>query len=188
MEKRIQQRIREYRKQRGLTLRQLAEKAGCTQSYISQLEKGLTMPSLSMVGRLSAALDVKVVDLLSETGETDENHWLLRKGDRRRIVYPDGKVSSQMLVARVSKKRMEPLISTIEPGGDSDTAEGMCHPMGTEEFVLVLRGKVEFSIDGRRVPLCEGDTLYFEGNLPHQWRNKGRETAEVLFVFNPPTW
>ena len=50
MERKIQKRISEYRKDRGLTLQQLAERAGCTPSYISQLEKGLTVPSLSMVG------------------------------------------------------------------------------------------------------------------------------------------
>ena len=51
---------------RGLTLRQLAEKAGCTQSYISQIETGLTVPSLSMVGKLASALQVNVVDFLNE--------------------------------------------------------------------------------------------------------------------------
>lgn len=188
MERSLQQKIRAYRKQRGFTLKQLAERAGCTQSYISQLEKGLTMPSLSMIGKLSAALDIKVVDLFSDIPSRGENHWLLRRRDRKHIAYPDGKVSSQMLVARVSAKRMEPLISIIEPGGTSDAAEGMRHPLGTEEFVLVLKGEVDFHIDGEDILLREGDTLYFEGNLPHRWKNNSREPAEVLFVFTPPTW
>ena len=188
MEKGIQQKIRAYRKQRGLTLKQLAQKAGCTQSYISQLEKGLTMPSLSMIGKLSAALDIKVVDLFSDMSNKGENHWLLRRQDRKQIAYPDWKVSSHMLVTRVSTKRMEPLISIIEPGGTSDAAEGMSHPVGTEEFVMVLRGQVEFQIEGEDILLGEGDTLYFDGSLPHQWRNNGQEKAEVLFVFTPPTW
>ena len=188
MERTIQQKIKAYRKQKGLTLKQLAEKAGCTQSYISQLEKGLTMPSLSMVGKLSAALDIKVVDLFSDVSNWDKNDWLVRRQDRKQIAYPDGKVSSQMLVARVSSKRMEPLVSLIEPGGTSDTAEGMSHPVGTEEFVLVLKGEVDFRVDGKDISLQEGDTLYFDGSLPHRWKNNGRETAEVLFVFTPPTW
>jgi quercetin dioxygenase-like cupin family protein len=93
-----------------------------------------------------------------------------------------------MLVTRVSSKRMEPLISIIEPGGTSDTAEGISHPVGTEEFVLVLKGEINFRIDGEAIPLRTGDTLYFDGNLPHRWKNSGREAAEVLFVFSPPTW
>lgn len=188
MKKRIQQIIRQYRKQRGLTLRQLSEKVGCTQSYISQLEKGRTVPSLSMVGRLAAGLNITVVDLFSDISNGQENHWRLRRADRKQIQYPDGKVSSQILVTRVSTKRMEPLISMIEPGGTSDTAERMCHPVGTEEFVLVLKGQIDFHIDGKDMLLCEGDTVYFDGNLPHRWTNSGSETAEVLFVFAPPTW
>jgi len=188
MQRRIQEAIRRYRKQRGLTLRRLSEKAGCTQSYISQLEKGHTVPSLSMVGRLAAALDIKVVDLFSDVSNGEDNDWSLRRADRRKIEYPDGNVSSQILVTRVSTKRMEPLISNIEPGGTSDTAEGMCHPTGTEEFVLVLRGQLDFQINGKRILLHEGDTLYFDGNLPHGWMNNGSEEAEVLFVFTPPTW
>lgn len=188
METSIQQRIREYRKQRGLTLKQLAERAGCTQSYISQLEKGLTMPSLSMIGKLSAALGIRVVDLFVDPLSREENDWLLRKQDRKQIAYPDGKVSSQVLVTRISSKRMEPLISVIEPGGTSDTAEGINHPTGTEEFVLVLKGGIDFEIDGNEIFLHEGDTLYFDGSLPHRWKNSGAEAAEILFVFTPPTW
>ena len=88
MERKIQERIREYRKERGLTLRQLAERAGCTPSYISQLEKGLTVPSLSMVGKLAAALNTTVSDLFSElsNGENGKDdcgeslHLLIRQG------------------------------------------------------------------------------------------------------------
>ena len=188
MKRKIQQRIREYRKERGLTLRQLAERAGCTPSYISQLEKGLTVPSLSMVGRLAAALNITVIDLFSQLSNGEESNWHLRKADRKIIDYPDGKVSSQLLVTRISRKKMEPLVSSIEPGGTSDDAEKMHHPVGTEEFVLVLKGEIDFTINGKEIHLCEGDTLSFDGTLPHRWVNNGNQTAEVLFVFSPPVW
>lgn len=188
MKRKIQKRIRDYRKERGLTLRQLAEKVGCTPSYVSQLEKGLTVPSLSMVGRLAAALNITVIDLFSEGSDGEQGDWHLRKADRKTIDYPDGKVSSQLLVTRISTKKMEPLISIIEPGGRSDAAEGMTHPTGTEEFVLVMKGEIDFNLNGKEIHLLEGDTLDFDGTLPHRWVNNGNETAEVLFIFSPPIW
>jgi len=188
MEKEIQKRISEHRKKTGLTLRQLAEKVGCTHSYISQVEKGLTVPSLSMVGRLAFALNLSVVDLFNDPSDDLENSWHLPKAERRTIQYPDGKVSSQLLVTRISSKKMEPLISMIKPGGTSDEAEKMNHPVGTEEFVMVLRGELDFRINGKEIHLLEGDTLDFDGRLPHNWVNNGRESAEVLFVFSPPIW
>lgn len=188
MKREIQQKIRDLRKERGLTLRQLAEKAGCTQSYISQIETGLTVPSLSMVGRLAAALKINVVDLFSEISNGEETNWHLPRANRKTINYPDEKVTSQLLVSRISTKKLEPLISFIEPGGRSDGAERMNHPVGTEEFVLVLNGEIDFAINGKDFHLGEGDTLDFDGTLPHSWENNGQETAEVLFVFTPPIW
>ena len=188
MERKIQKRIREYRKERGLTLRQLAERAGCTPSYISQLEKGLTVPSLSMVGKLASALHIPVIDLFSDLSNGEDSAWYLRKADRKTIDYPDGKVSSQLLVTRISRKKMEPLISRIEPGGRSDGSEEMNHPPGTEEFALVIKGEIDFEINGKEIHLQEGDTLSFDGALPHRWVNNGHEAAEVLFVFSPPVW
>ena len=188
MKREIQQKIKKLREERGFTLKQLAEKAGCTQSYISQIETGLAVPSLSMVGRLAAALKVKVVDLFSDISNGDETNWYLPRADRKTITYPDEKVTSQMLVSKISTKKMEPLISFIEPGGRSDGAERMNHPVGTEEFVLVLKGEIDFGINGKVFHLCEGDTLGFDGILPHSWVNNGQETAEVLFVFTPPIW
>ena len=188
MKRRVQQRIKEYRKKRGLTLRNLAEKAGCTQSYISQIEKGLTVPSLSMLGRLSAALDISVIDILSDLSSEDEGNWHLRKANRKTINYPDKRVSSQILASRIASRRMEPLISTIKPGGTSDETEGLSHPRGTEEFVLVLKGEIDFRINEKDIHLSQGDTLDFDGNLPHRWANKGTKAAEVFFIFSPPIW
>jgi quercetin dioxygenase-like cupin family protein len=54
--------------------------------------------------------------------------------------------------------------------------------------VLVLKGEVEFEIGTERLLLQEGDTLYFNGDIPHHWVNTGKETAEVLFVWTPPVW
>lgn len=146
------------------------------------------MPSLSMVGRLAAALNITVIDLFSESSNGEESSWHLRKADRKTIDYPDGKISSQLLVTRISRKKMEPLVSSIQPGGTSDDPEGMRHPMGTEEFVLVMKGEIDFTIDGKEIHLCEGDTLSFDGTLPHRWVNNSNEITEVLFVFSPPVW
>ena len=106
MKKEIQKKINIYRKERGLTLRQLGEKVGCTPSYISQVEKGFTVPSLSMVGKFASAFEISVVDLFSELPDEVAGDWHLPKKDRKTINYPDGKVTSQLLVSRISTKKM----------------------------------------------------------------------------------
>jgi transcriptional regulator with XRE-family HTH domain len=188
MENKIPGRLKQIRNWKKLTLQQLADKAGCTKSYISQLEKGTSSPSVSMLGRLAEALEIPVADLIRDEGGNDQGNWHLRKSDRRTINYPDGKVTSQLLTKGVFQKRMQPLLSIIEPGGMLNDSGNMSHPAGSEEFVWVQRGEIEFEIGGKIISLQQGDTLYFDGTLPHRWMNTGKETAEVLFVWTPPVW
>lgn len=150
---------------------------GFTHYYISQLEKGLTVPSLSMVGKLASALNINVIDLFTEIANGSEGDWHLTEKDRKTINYPDGKVTSQLLVSRISTKKLGLLISIIEPGGTSDEAEKMPHPVGTEEFVLVLKGEIDFKINGQEFHLREGDTLDFDGMIHHSWVNNGTRRA-----------
>jgi transcriptional regulator with XRE-family HTH domain len=188
MENKIPGRLKQLRNSKKLTLQQLAQKAGCTKSYISQLEKGTSSPSISMLGRLAEALEIPVADLIRDEGDDERGNWHLRKADRRTINYPDGKVTSQLLTKGVFQKKMQPLLSVIEPGGMLNNSGKMSHPKGAEEFVLLLKGEIEFEIGSKTIFLQQGDTLYFDGDLPHRWMNIGKQTAEVLFVWTPPVW
>ena len=82
MKDRIAKRFGELRKRENLTLEKLAQKAGCTKSYISQLEKGTTTPSVSMLGRLAHALNTSVVALFRDNNVEELGNWHLRKPDR----------------------------------------------------------------------------------------------------------
>lgn len=188
MQGRIPGRLKELRKQKKLTLEQLAQKAGCTKSYISQLEKGTSAPSLSMLSHLADALEIRVVQLFGEELGEAQGNWYLKKDDRRTIHYPDGKVTSLLLTKGVFQKKMQPLLSIIEPGGICNDSENITHAKGSEEFVWVLKGEIDFEIGGKNICLHEGDTLYFDGDTSHHWVNNGNKTAEVLFVWTPPVW
>ncbi len=189
MENEIPLKIKQLRTQKGLTLEQLAKRIGCSKSYISQLEKGVTAPSVSMLAKLAEALGFPVSDFFLSPVAPRIQNWYLSKSERRAIHYPDGKVQSQLLTRSIFQKKMQPLVSVIQPGGSSDRAAGqLVHPPGSEEFVLVLSGEVTFEIETEEILLKEGDTLYFNGEHPHRWSNKGKKTAEVLFVWTPPVW
>jgi transcriptional regulator with XRE-family HTH domain len=184
----IGRKIKVARNERGLTMEKLGQIAGCSKAYISQLEHGITKPSLSMLNRFSEALGVPVSELLRKNQNGPGQRWKLAKNERRKIQYPDGKVVSQLLTRSIFQKKMQPLISEIKPGGSLDENDGLQHPPGSEEFVFVMKGELEFLLDGEIINLKEGDTLYFYGDLPHRWLNKSNKTAEVLFIWTPPVW
>ncbi len=186
--KTIPTKIRSIRKEKGLTLEQLGKMVGCTKAYLSQLENGKTKPSLSMLNRISEALNVNVSNLFKTSKKISRQSWKLKKNERRTINYPDGKVVSQLLTRGVFQKKMQPLISKIKPGGSIDQSRTLKHPPGSEEFVLVLKGEIDFTLEDEIVNLREGDTLYFQGDMNHHWMNNGKKTAEVFFLWTPPVW
>jgi len=180
--------IKKYRLANDLTLDALAQAAGCSKSYLSQIENGLSSPSLTVLGTIANQLQTSVASLLKENGASGTTSFHLPFGQRQTLQYPTGLISSQPLTAAVSQKKMQPIITTVEPGGNSSLDNQLKHGQNSEEFVLVMKGEMEFVVDGEKITLSEGDTLYFDGNLPHKWINNTDEPAQVLFVFSPPVW
>ena len=161
MQNNLKEKIKELRKEQNLTLEQLANIVGCSKSYISQLENGLEMPSISMLGKLSEGLNTNITNLFLNGEENRNQHttrikapkltktsyFHLRKNRRRTVNYPDGKTISQFLTTAVYQKTMQPIYTTIEPGGGSNGDEMITHPENSEEFVWIVKGKVDFAVD-----------------------------------------
>lgn len=187
-EKALGNQLKKHRLANNLTLESLANAAGCSKSYLSQIENGLSSPSLAVLGTLAKELNTSVASLLKENGDDTKTSWHLPFEKRHTLQYPTGLISSQPLTTEVSKKKMQPLMTTVEPGGSSSIDNQLQHAPNSEEFVLILKGTMEFLVDGEKVILKEGDTIYFDGELPHKWKNLTDETAQLLFVFSPPVW
>jgi len=193
--------LRQTRKEQNLTIKQLAKFVGCSKSYISQLENGTTKPSVTMLRKLAEALNIQITDFFQDSQSTagegnstnnihKSSHYqncLVTDNQRREISYPDGKTKSQFLTKAVYQKRMQPILTTIEPGG-SNSDDVITHPVGSEELLFVLNGEIDFEINNQKFTLKEGDTFYFDGNTPHRWTNNSDQTAEVLFVWTPAVW
>ncbi|MDD5567726.1 MAG: cupin domain-containing protein, partial [Candidatus Omnitrophica bacterium] len=57
-----------------------------------------------------------------------------------------------------------------------------------QEFVLVLKGAIEITLNDSMYVLRKGDSIYFNSNVPHEFRNIGNEEAEAIWVITPPTF
>ena len=185
-----------------MTIEQLAKIVGCSKSYISQLENGATNPSVTMLGKLVEALNVQITDFFQDnrdhlgeknvetekSSKVTKSECLVARDERRTINYPDGKTRSHFLTRAVYQKKMQPILTVIDPGGESNWEEKIIHPEGSEEFLMVLKGEIDFEVHGKTYTIREGDSFYFDGNTPHRWKNKCQQTAEVLFVWTPAVW
>lgn len=173
-------RVRHHRQQQKLSLRQLAESSGLSISFLSQLERDLTRPSISSLKQIADALGLKVADLLADVAENGK--IVLRRADRP--VWDLSHVRYELL-ATAKGRSMEPQLVTFEPGADSGD-----HPVTHEgeEFGLILRGRAQCWIGEELLELEEGDCIYFEASTPHRMRNAGDDICVWLHVVSPPSF
>jgi transcriptional regulator with XRE-family HTH domain len=178
----IGSRIKSLRQSNHLTLRQLAEKVGCTDAYLSQIENGRVSPSIASLKRIAEALQSKITDFFVESG--DDDPVVLRTDQRVTLSLDRWNARIQSLVINPKNKRMHPFFTTIEPGGGS---HGLYSHVG-EEFGIVLKGELEIDLDGTIHVVKQNESFYYNSSQPHSWTNPGKEETVVVWVISPPTF
>ena len=179
----IAEKLRAYRLANRMTLKQLGSKAGCTDAYLSQLERGRANPSIMILKKIASALQVKVVDFFLEV-ETDRNDVVCKERERVNIQFKQGDAKIQMLVRNIQNKRMQPFYTTVEAGGGS---KGPYSHIG-EEFGIVLQGELEVNLNGKPYRVKKNESFYFSSQESHSWSNPGKRKTIVIWVVSPPTF
>jgi len=90
-----------------------------------------------------------------------------------------------LLTSPDNNKQMEPLLFKLDKGAVSG---GSQYKHYGQEFVLVLKGTLEITLNDMRYTLQKGDSIYFNSNTPHQFRNTDKGETEVVWVITPPTF
>jgi transcriptional regulator with XRE-family HTH domain len=175
-------RIRALRRARGLTLRALAAKSGLTESFLSQVERDVTSPSISSVQRIARGLDLSVGQLFAEEPQRGR---VVRRADRRRVAYPGLATVAEFVTSNLAG-RLQVMIETIEPGGGS--GESPFTHEADEEVILVLEGTIDVWVEDEHYQLAAGDAVTLPSRLPH-WQTNGGDTPAVLLVcLTPPSF
>jgi transcriptional regulator with XRE-family HTH domain len=175
-------RIRALRLARGETLRRLAADAGVTESFLSQVERGVASPSIASVQRIARALGQSIAELFA----ADERAGIVvRARDRRRVVY-QGLGAIDEFLTRATDGRLQVILSTIEPGGGTGD-EAYTHE-SDEEVVVVLEGSLDLWVGPEHFRLEAGDAVTHSSRLPHRNTNPGPGVARVLFCMTPPSF
>lgn len=172
-------RLRDVRIGRRMTLKTLAEKAGLSESFLSQIERGRNMPSLRTLFKIAGVHGLTPVDLLDDS--TTEVPALITK--ERRAVLDIGPLKKFSLLPR-AVTTMEVLGATIEPGGSA--GEPYTHG-DSDEVLLVVTGTVNAEVDGKAYVMNAGDALYYRSSMPHTVQNRTAIEAEVLWIVCPPS-
>lgn len=165
--------LRRLREERGLSQQQMAGLSGVPRPTWASLESGSANPTLAVLSKVAAALQVSIEELIGPPRSSCEFFPASRRPERRR---GDAVVRALLpeSIPGLDISRME-----IAPGG---TLPGIPHTAGTREYLTCEAGAVELAVAGEVWRLGAGDALVFRGDQRHSYRNPGRRPAVAVSV------
>ncbi len=176
-------RIREIRKEKGLTLIEIAEKTGIAQATLSRIETGTMLGTVESHAKIAEILGVGLADLYTDIDTRRDQTFHQPKTSRLQVAHHDKTFQLELLTSESGKRKMSPFLLTLQPGGRTGTE---CYDRETEKFIFVLEGEASASVDGKEYPLKQGETLYFEASLPHFFRGTGGKVSKLLVTLSRP--
>ena len=169
-------RLRARRKAIGKTMQQVADEASLTSGFISQIERGISTPSLASLYNVAKALDASVDMFVSQA--PSRSHPVATHAGRRPTFKVDGTSRYYEFLERgLPDARLNACLSHVPPGHAS---EMMSHE--GEDFVYLVACHMLYEVDGVQYDLRAGDTLHFDSRKPHRGTNVGTDTAIELWV------
>ncbi|MBI5650889.1 MAG: helix-turn-helix transcriptional regulator [Chloroflexi bacterium] len=188
-------RIQARRKSAGLSLRELAAKTDLTASFISQVERCQTNPSIDSLRRIAEALQVSILYFLSDHTRPQPKMRApkskalayvptVRAHARPQLTLPVSGVTYELLTPDLAHK-MEAVCGRLAPGA-GNVARRLREP--TEEFIYVLSGALCVGLDAGEQILRPGDSIYFAGTTLHKLACASKEDAVWISVITPPVF
>jgi transcriptional regulator with XRE-family HTH domain len=175
-------RIRDLRKNKRLTLVEIAKSTGIDQATLSRIENGKMTGTLDSHRKIAEALGIRLTDLYDSVMQE-----LTRSKDKKvarkleTFSHSSGAVA-ELLASGVLQKKMMPVLIKLKPKGKTETEE---LPPFSERFIYILKGSAEIVFGKESQTLAQGASLYFNASVPHSFRNKLKAETQILSVVTP---
>jgi transcriptional regulator with XRE-family HTH domain len=178
----VGERVRDVREKKGLSLTDISQRTGISESTLVEIEKGNMDPPLGTVIKLAKALEMKMGYFIS--GEETRPFTIVRHDDRKAISRYDSRKGQQYgyqyesLAPHKKDRHMEPFMVTLGP---SETEEERSSHDG-QEFIYVMEGTMEVRLGEEVYLLYPGDAIYYDSTVPHLVKCHGKEATRILAV------
>jgi len=169
-------RIRDVRKQRGMTLKELERASGFSATHISEIERGKTSPTIGALVRIAGALAKEASYFLEE--EQLSEVAFVRRDERLPLPKDEAKVEGEYLTPGIPGGRLNAYMLYLDPG----QGEVAYTAHSGEEGAYVVQGSLEYRVAEKVFRLEKGDAIHYPSDREHGFRNVGTEQAQVLFV------
>lgn len=170
----VGRKVRYLRKAHQLTIKQLAAGCGLSSNAISLVERGQVAPTVTTLCKIASALGVPASYFFQEVCP---NEVVLTRARDYRAHQPVDQALGALACGVAPQNRLS--LANLDDLAE-DAGASYSH-----EFVLCLSGQIEYEANGKRYRLEAGDSLSFNGNVLHRWKNLSSDTAVVAMVLHP---
>jgi len=177
--------IRDLRKAKRMTIKELSLASSLSAGHLSQIERGLATPSIKALHDIAKALGVTIGWFLhgSDRGDPAEREYIVRANSRRTLKFGTG-ITDELLSPNL-RGQLELLLSRFPPNSAGEEA---AYTHQGEEAGVLLAGTLELWIGEKSFTLNEGDSFCFPSTVPHRYRNPGEIETVVIWVITPPSY
>ena len=176
-------RLRSVRTSFGLSQRELARRAGVTNGLISLIEQNRVSPSVSSLKKVLDGVPMSLAEFFTLDLSAAPQAFF---GAEELVELGNPEVSLRLVAAQRPGRQLTLLHERYAAG--AATGDGVqAHRYG-EEAGVVIRGRIELTVGGATRVLGPGEAYYFASQLPHRFRNVGREACEIISASTPPTF
>lgn len=173
----IGEKIAQYRKNKNMSIRDLAKLAEVTPSLLSQIERGLANPSVNSLKSIANALNTPLFTFF--TSEVIKEDLIVRGDNRKKVIIPGADNVIYELLAPGTNDNLEFAIMDLSP--KSSSCMDYIHHNGYE-IAYVLEGKVNLYLDDEKFELNKEDSVKIPVGVKHKWENDTDKRAKVVFA------
>lgn len=179
----ISNKIKEKRKEKGITIQELANKAEVSKGLISQIENNRTIPSLLVLVNIIRSLNLDMNEFFKEIGHGRDNARVVIK--RKEAYRPFEKETAKgFIYKRIMTRDIRNFpIDIVLLQLKKNARRTAIVKTDAYEYKYIIRGTVEYTINDQKYVLHEGDSLFFDGRAGHRPANTGNKDALILVVY-----
>ncbi len=178
----ISNKIKSVRKDRGLTLQEVADRASVTKGLISQIENGRTIPSLLVLIQIVKALEIGLDEFFNDLNLYGKEGKIViqRKEDYQRFEKEtaSGYEYFRIFTKKINACTIDIVLLEIHPGAERDFVQTEAF-----EYKYMISGRVKYQFRDQEIELNEGDSMLFDGRIEHNPINLGEMPAKMLVVY-----
>ena len=178
----ISNRIKERRREKNITVQELAIRANVSKGLISQIENSRTIPSLIVLIDIIKALEIDLNEFFKDMRSKSDHLPVLVKRkheyDHFEKEHADGFHYQRIFTQSISQSTVDIVILELEPDASRPFVETEAF-----EYKYILSGQVAYRFNDDTVTLNQGDSMLFDGRIPHTPKNMGDTTASMLVVY-----